>query len=147
VHETAFRTHTCGELRATHVGDQVRLNGWVDSRRDHGGIYFLDVRDRYGVTQVVIDEKVTGAIKLGPEDVIVVPRYAMRDDSHILIVDAEDRLRTREVEVLRIDGDDVLIHGQLTPGERICVSPLQIVVEGMKVRAMPDAAAEPEARS
>jgi multidrug efflux pump subunit AcrA (membrane-fusion protein) len=82
------------------------------------------------------------------ENVIVVPRYAMRDDSHILIVDADDRLRTREVEVLRIDRDEVLIHGRLAPGERICLSPLQVVVEGMKVRAIPGAAAaEREAHS
>ena len=66
------RTHTCGELRPDHVGREVRLNGWVDGRRDHGGIYFLDVRDRYGVTQVVIDEKVVGEVKVGPEFVIAV---------------------------------------------------------------------------
>jgi multidrug efflux pump subunit AcrA (membrane-fusion protein) len=70
--------------------------------------------------------------------VIVVPRYAMRDERHILVVDAEDRLRTREVEVLRIDGDDVLIQGALAPGERICVSPVQVVVEGMRVQPLVD---------
>ncbi len=68
------------------------------------------------------------------EDVIVVPRYAMRDDSHVLVVDAENRLRTRSVEVLRIDRDDVLIRSDLAAGERICVSPIQIVVEGMQVK-------------
>ena len=66
------RTHTCGELRAEHAGQAVRLNGWVDGRRDHGGIYFLDVRDRYGLTQVVIDEKEIGEVKVGPEFVIAV---------------------------------------------------------------------------
>jgi len=66
------RTHTCGDLRAPQIGEKVRLNGWVDSRRDLGGIYFIDVRDRYGITQVVIDEKVTGEVKLGPEYVIAV---------------------------------------------------------------------------
>jgi RND family efflux transporter MFP subunit len=68
------------------------------------------------------------------EDVIVVPRYAMRDDSHLLVVDATDRLHTRAVEVLRIDRDDVLIRNDLAAGERICVSPIQIVVEGMQVK-------------
>ena len=50
-----YKTHTCGELRVTHVSQQVTLAGWVHRRRDHGGVIFLDLRDRYGIVQVTIN--------------------------------------------------------------------------------------------
>src|SRR6187402_1923847 len=53
---TPYRTHTCGQLRAGDAGTTARLAGWVHRRRDHGQLIFLDLRDRHGLTQVVIDK-------------------------------------------------------------------------------------------
>ena len=56
--ENAYRTHYCGELRESDIGKNVRVAGWIENIRDHGGVMFLDVRDHYGIVQVVVhDEK------------------------------------------------------------------------------------------
>jgi len=51
----SYRTHKCGELRKSHVGQTVRLSGWVHRKRDHGGVLFIDLRDTYGLTQIVAE--------------------------------------------------------------------------------------------
>ncbi len=55
-HENRYHTHTCGELSENNIGQNVRVAGWVENIRDHGGILFLDIRDHYGVVQIVIHD-------------------------------------------------------------------------------------------
>ena len=50
----AFRSHTCGALRLADAGKVVRLSGWIHRKRDHGGLLFIDLRDHYGLTQLVL---------------------------------------------------------------------------------------------
>ena len=54
---TKYRTHTCGELDLKNKGQVVLLSGWINKKRDHGNLLFIDLRDNYGITQCVIDNK------------------------------------------------------------------------------------------
>src|SRR5437763_564647 len=73
-----IRTHNCGQLRDSHVGQTAILSGWVNSYRDHGNLVFIDLRDRYGITQVVFEkedvspELLEQGSKLRNEDVVAV---------------------------------------------------------------------------
>jgi aspartyl-tRNA synthetase len=95
-----YRTHSCGELRASDAGTEVRLAGWVNRRRDQGGLIFLDLRDRHGITQVVIDRTDSAAAheaasKVRTEFVVTV---AGRVDKRVAGTDNQ-RLATGEIEV------------------------------------------------
>ena len=57
-----YKTHTCGELRASHIGQKVTLAGWVHRRRGHGGVVFFDLRDRYGIVQITVNPDVSKEI-------------------------------------------------------------------------------------
>jgi len=93
-----YRTHSCAQLRAANVDETVRLSGWVYRKRDHGNLVFVDLRDHYGVTQVVVDRDsaafgVTESLKL--ESVIRIEgRVASR-----LAKDVNPHLPTGEIEV------------------------------------------------
>ena len=102
-----LRTHTCGELRTSHVGKSVTLCGWVDTYRDFGGLVFIDLRDRYGITQVVFSpahaEMHAVARTLRNEDVIqvtgeVVARPA--DMQNLKLETGEIDVKGRQLEVL-----------------------------------------------
>ena len=93
------RTHTCGALNKSFVGAEVLLQGWVDRRRDHGGLIFIDIRDRYGITQLVFDPSQESVFKIGKElrseyVVEVRGRVELRPDGMV-----NQALKTGEIEV------------------------------------------------
>jgi len=94
------RTHLCGELRASDAGKQVVLMGWVNRRRDHGNLIFLDLRDRSGIAQVVLDRELTpqGHAKgehVRPEYVVAaVGRVCLREEAAI-----NPKMATGEIEI------------------------------------------------
>jgi multidrug efflux pump subunit AcrA (membrane-fusion protein) len=68
------------------------------------------------------------------ENVFRLPRSAMRDNNQVLVVDPDNRLRFRQVSLLRLEHDDILVSNGLKDGELVCISPLQTVVDGMLVK-------------
>ena len=121
-----YRTHNCGELRLSEVGQSVTLCGWVQRTRKMGGMTFVDLRDRYGITQLVFNEETDAALcaqanKLGREYVIQVTgtvneRYAKNDKMPTgeieLLVDSLSVLNASEVPPFTIEentdgGDDL----------------------------------------
>lgn len=99
------RTVTCGALRATDDGKDIVLNGWVDVVRDHGGLLFLDLRDRYGITQVVIDPD-----EVGPELL-----EAAREVRPEFVLAVGGKVRARPEEAINRDREtgevEVVVHG------------------------------------
>lgn len=109
----AYRTHTCGALRASDAGSQARLSGWVHSKRDHGGLLFVDLRDHYGLTQCVFPAGSAGfeaADRLRLESVITVTgQVVLREGGTV-----NARLPTGEIE-LRVTGLEVQSSADVLP--------------------------------
>ncbi len=101
-----YRTHTCGELRAEHVGSVVRLSGWLRNRRDHGGVYFIDLADHYGATQLVVapgNEMYERVTRLPKETVIRADGNVVhREEGKVnpAMATGEVEVRATEIEVL-----------------------------------------------
>lgn len=109
------RTHTCGALRQNDVGTTVTLSGWVNRRRDHGGLIFIDLRDRYGLTQLVFDPVKNPiaheqAEKLRSEWVISIKGHVKARDAGM----ANPKLATGEIEIV-VEAIDLLSKAKNPP--------------------------------
>lgn len=102
------RTHTCGELTSKNIGEQVTLSGWVQKSRDLGGMTFIDMRDRYGITQLTFDDQDneslrTQARELGREYVIKVSGTVVeRSSKNLKIPTGEIEIRVNTLEILNV---------------------------------------------
>ncbi|MDB5667564.1 MAG: aspS [Alphaproteobacteria bacterium] len=94
----AYRTHNCGELRASHVGESVKLSGWVHRKRDHGNLLFVDLRDHYGITQIVVetsDAAFAALDSVRTESVVTVEGKVVARDAEVV----NANLPTGEIEI------------------------------------------------
>ena len=93
--KSKYRTHTCGELNKSHVGETVTLSGWVHRKRNHGSLLFIDLRDNYGITQCVFDGGDADLERVHPESVIqITGNVVARSDDAV-----NDKIPTGEIEV------------------------------------------------
>ncbi|MFN2427820.1 MAG: efflux RND transporter periplasmic adaptor subunit, partial [Candidatus Binatia bacterium] len=128
-------------------GRIVRTEGQIDPAT-HVIHAVASVEDPYGrgenparpplAAGLFVEADITGRTAVG---VVSLPRAAMRGDSRVLVVDGEDRLRSRKVKVLRREAERVIVSEGLAAGERVCISPLEVAVDGMRVRVAEEPAA------
>lgn len=127
-----------GSIKLAWTGELIRTEAQIDERS----------RMAYGVARfenAAVDGNLRVAAPVGlfvqasirgrkVENIVRLPRSVIRDNNQLLIVDADNRLHFRDVSILRLEHDDVLIDSGLTDGELVCLSPMQTVVEGMRVQ-------------
>ncbi|KAF0185371.1 MAG: aspartyl-tRNA synthetase [Hyphomonadaceae bacterium] len=103
---TSYRTHSCGELRASEIGKTVKIAGWIHRKRDHGGVAFIDLRDHYGITQVVCgptNEYYEPLTRLRAESVVAITGEVIAREAGTFNADlasGEIELRVISIEVL-----------------------------------------------
>src|SRR6188472_3566593 len=91
-----YRTHTCGELRGADKGKTVTLSGWILRKRDHGGIVFIDLRDNYGVTQIVASNELGAKLQeVRVESVIQVTGAVIERTKELI----NPKIPTGEIEI------------------------------------------------
>ena len=124
-----YRTYLCSELREKHVGEEISLAGWVDTIRDLGGVLFIDLRDMYGITQVVVsgdEEKVEFASKIPVESTITVKgKVRLRDDETV-----NESLETGKVELF---AEEIEILGKRTKSLPFEISKSREVKEDLRL--------------
>ena len=97
--KSKYRTHTCGELNEKNVGETVTLSGWVHRKRDHGSLLFVDLRDNYGVTQIVFDGGNEALERVHPESVIQITGTVVARDAEQI----NDKIPTGHIEIQATD--------------------------------------------
>lgn len=124
-----------GDTRLLWEGQLVRLEAEFDEQsRMVYGVARLQLDDGDDSPLLPVGLFVQADIRgRNVQDIIRLPRSAMRDDNQVLVVDRENRLRFRQVSLLRLEHDDILVSTGLEDGELVCISPLQMVVDGMRV--------------
>jgi aspartyl-tRNA synthetase len=134
VHSTAYRTHTCGDLREGDAGSKVTLAGWVHRRRDQGGIVFLDLRDRYGLTQVSFnldDNPAAHAVAMTTK-----PEFTLQVTGTVAVrPDPNPKLPTGAIEVI-VDTARVLSESP-TPPFDIAAAAREEVSDEIRLRHRP----------
>ena len=103
----AYRSHNCAELSESDVGQRVRLSGWVNRKRDHGQLVFVDLRDHYGITQCVIENKnkyFPLLEKLKPESVLKVSGKVVKRSAET----ANHELKTGKIEISHLSKELII---------------------------------------
>ncbi len=108
--KSKYRSHTCGELNSKNIGESVTLSGWVHRKRDHGSLLFIDLRDNYGMTQIVFDGGDIDIEKIHPESVIKISGSVVARDAAAI----NDKISTGEIEVA-VQGFEVLTNADQLP--------------------------------